>query len=170
MLRQLFFPVLLMAGILPRFAAAEELTITTYYPSPNGVYKTLRLFPSAISMPPCNEGELTYNNVSGQQRGLYFCNSANQWQQFTYGSAGGGGGALGLFGGLYTRIIPGRVTGVASCVEDPAVCSAPNALSGSCGCPAGYTGVVFRDECTASIPYGLGTCCTSRSQHVYCYQ
>lgn len=44
----------------------ETITITTYYPSPKGVYKSLRLFPSSgsrVNDPclPAQEGEMFYN-------------------------------------------------------------------------------------------------------------
>ena len=50
----------------------ETLTITTYYPSPSGVYQNLRLFPvAAAQAPACNanqEGTMYYNNDAGQNQ------------------------------------------------------------------------------------------------------
>ncbi|MFA5271545.1 MAG: hypothetical protein WC412_04280 [Candidatus Omnitrophota bacterium] len=50
----------------------ETLTITTYYPSPTGVYQNLRLFPIAAAQAPiCNtdqEGTMYYNNDAGQKQ------------------------------------------------------------------------------------------------------
>ena len=50
----------------------ETLTIATYYPSPVGVYRNLRLFPvAAAQAPACNtnqEGTMYYNNDVGQNQ------------------------------------------------------------------------------------------------------
>ncbi len=65
--------------------AQETLTITTYYPSPYGVYKRLRVYPSTDISPLAvctNKGEMFYNDSDNQ---LYICNG-NNWV-----SAGGGG-------------------------------------------------------------------------------
>ncbi len=67
---------------------AEDITITTYYPSPYGVYNTLRLYPNnnAAAGDACtNAGEMFYNQTSNQ---ILFCNgSTNKWQSM---AAGGG--------------------------------------------------------------------------------
>ncbi len=71
-------------------AADETLTITTYYPSPYGVYKTLRLYPNdtidptAASCP--NRGEMYFDDSDGK---LYVCSGASG--SATWQSAGGGG-------------------------------------------------------------------------------
>jgi hypothetical protein len=64
----------------------ESITITTYYPSPYGVYRTMRLSPS--SRPDsCQEGELYYDDGTGSyDAGLYWCDDTPAWQAF-----GGGG-------------------------------------------------------------------------------
>ena len=59
--------------------AEEQITITTYYPSPYGVYQTLRLYPNNDHPwnSPCaatEEGYLTYN-VSAHE--IYVCNGSN---------------------------------------------------------------------------------------------
>ncbi len=65
----------------------ESITITTYYPSPYGVYKTLRLNPSPRAA-TCQPGDMTYHDGSGSiLAGYYFCDNSAAWQ-----SAGGGGG------------------------------------------------------------------------------
>lgn len=53
MRRRLFFTVFLLIIALSSYSicfaqatASEEITITTYYPSPYGTYKNLRLYPS----------------------------------------------------------------------------------------------------------------------------
>jgi hypothetical protein len=63
----------------PAGGAEEKITISTYYPSPYGVYKTLRLFPNDDNTPdgPCtNAGEL-YFDESEQQ--VYVC-SDGAWK------------------------------------------------------------------------------------------
>jgi hypothetical protein len=79
----LFF--VLSFSILLTNAFAEDITITTYYPAPYGVYKVLRLYPSddfTLGNACNNNGELAYDNSDNQ---LYICR-ANTWQV-----AGGGG-------------------------------------------------------------------------------
>ncbi|MFA5093080.1 MAG: hypothetical protein WC543_03965 [Candidatus Omnitrophota bacterium] len=49
--------------------AADEITITTYYPSPYGVYNTLRLYPNnnaTVGSACTNAGEMFYSDVSNQ--------------------------------------------------------------------------------------------------------
>jgi hypothetical protein len=60
----------------------ETLTITTYYPAPYGVYRTLRLYPTTNPDPTyscSNEGEIYTYDFDNQ---LYFCNGSN-WQSLT---------------------------------------------------------------------------------------
>lgn len=55
----------------------ESMTITTYYPSPYGVYKTLRLFPNDDAMlgDDCsNSGEMSYS-LSGNE--ILVCNGSS---------------------------------------------------------------------------------------------
>ena len=58
-------PIILMLflGINVCFAQGSDdsITITTYYPSPYGVYRTLRLFPSGRPG-SCQEGEVFYDD------------------------------------------------------------------------------------------------------------
>ncbi len=61
------------------FCVDESFTITTYYPSPYGVYKNLRLYPNDDSVPegPClNVGEMYYDN---SEQTLYIC-SDGTWK------------------------------------------------------------------------------------------
>jgi hypothetical protein len=64
--------------------AEESITITTYYPSPYGVYKTLRLYPyhddTHDSGDACtNQGEMYFNDSDGK---LYVCGGTTTltWQ------------------------------------------------------------------------------------------
>jgi len=59
----------------------ESMTITTYYPSPYGVYKSLRLYPNTDhaagdSCIGANAGEMSYNQTANQ---VLFCNGST-WQ------------------------------------------------------------------------------------------
>jgi len=67
--------------ILSSFAFCEEesYTITTYYPSPYGVYKNLRIYPNDDNNPGAactNAGEMYYDN---SEQNLYIC-SGNVWK------------------------------------------------------------------------------------------
>jgi len=70
--------------------SGDRLTITTYYPSPYGVYGTLKLHPRPKSAQPCREGEMVYDAPvdPAAPRGLYVCNATSQWQ-IVSGSSGG---------------------------------------------------------------------------------
>jgi len=49
---------------------SEQLTITTYYPSPYGVYKTLRIFPYNDAPPTCNPDNRGLLYYSGDWYGM----------------------------------------------------------------------------------------------------
>ncbi|MFH1414026.1 MAG: hypothetical protein ABIG56_04190, partial [Candidatus Omnitrophota bacterium] len=53
--------VFLTLGITSYTFSQDTLTITTYYPSPHGVYRTLKLHPSPQPV-FCNEGEMYYDD------------------------------------------------------------------------------------------------------------
>ena len=87
--------------VMPGFTFAqgtgqsEQITLTTYYPSPYGVYKNLRLFPYAVTAGTtagCNanmQGTLAYADNANGNKPLY-CDGAN-WV------AMGGGGRCKLY-------------------------------------------------------------------------
>ena len=67
----LIFSVLVLSA--SAVFAAEEFTITTYYPSPYGVYKSLRLYPHDENVPGgvcTNEGETYFDDSDSS---LYMC-------------------------------------------------------------------------------------------------
>ena len=74
--------------------ADENVTITTYYPSPNGVYRHLRLYPSTA--PTCNsaadEGTMYFDNSTVPSKGsiCHYNGTGYEWADF--GASGGGGG------------------------------------------------------------------------------
>lgn len=62
----------------------EEITITTYYPSPYGVYKNLRLFPNndvQVGDVCSNAGEFSFRNTGTNAKKLLYCDGTN-WQLF----------------------------------------------------------------------------------------
>jgi len=71
-------------GLIPCSYAQESITISTYYPSPFGVYRVLRLFPGARpTLVPCEEGSLYYDNGgTGNSPGLYVCDATANWQVY----------------------------------------------------------------------------------------
>lgn len=60
--------------------AGENITVTTYYPSPFGVYRVLRLQPGIRPAGACTEGDMYYDNGVAFPRGLYIC-GATGWQR-----------------------------------------------------------------------------------------
>jgi hypothetical protein len=68
----------------------ESMTISTYYPSPYGVYRTLTFFPNDSFDPatsPCREGEMSYHKNATTQA-LYICKgSPPGWKTFGYVSS-----------------------------------------------------------------------------------
>ena len=81
-----FFLISVFILLSCSFTFAETLTITTYYPSPYGVYNTLRLYPTTRPA-TCQEGDLYYD--SGV-KGLYMCKTTGTpgvWQTIVGASA-----------------------------------------------------------------------------------
>ncbi len=85
-LKTVFFPLFISSVILVYCAlvgAEESLSITTYYPSPSGIYNEMRLFPHATPATSCDsttEGTMFYNITAHE---LQVCRGVT-W--------GGGGG------------------------------------------------------------------------------
>ena len=74
----LIYPVI----IFPQ--GGKTITIATYYPSPCGVYRILRLYPTTDINPinPCtNKGEIFYYDLDDT---IYFCDGSN-WQPLASG-------------------------------------------------------------------------------------
>ncbi|MDP3041141.1 MAG: hypothetical protein Q8N62_00185 [Candidatus Omnitrophota bacterium] len=61
--------------------AAEDITITTYYPSPYGVYNELQLYAHSPAVTTCDDahkGTMYYNSVDNQ---VYVCKGTTLgWQ------------------------------------------------------------------------------------------
>jgi hypothetical protein len=123
-----FLLFLFFSGLMQIASAQEKLTITTYYPSPYGVYKTLRLFPDAIALDgACTaEGEMEYSSVEHR---LLVCTNITpagaptlKWQT----ALGAGGAAL----------PPGTLCG--ACILGTNIsCQGVDVCA--TGCPAGWT-------------------------------
>lgn len=125
------------------FAVDETFTITTYYPSPYGVYKTLRLYPTDDILPTvsCNNGEMYYDNSENK---FYGC-SNTVWVEL--GSGGGGG----VFGGMYeigddsgrpsSPVIacPANRPYLPSGSFTTCHCETANPFTSDCSCPSGFT-------------------------------
>jgi hypothetical protein len=72
------FLILFCAHVPLSLAADESITLTTYYPSPVGVYKQLRLVPQGAALPtPCQEGMMYYDLTAHT---FNVCNSGSTWQ------------------------------------------------------------------------------------------
>jgi hypothetical protein len=117
------------------FAQEEKITISTYYPSPYGVYKTLRIFPSDdidIGAPCQNDGEVIYDDSENR---AYIC-SNGAWTAL----GGGGGGEGGAVECVWVtdKQPKGRCLG---CVHLKAYC------------PAGYTVVGGGGSCGKWLNY-----------------
>lgn len=65
---------------------SDQMTITTYYPSPHGVYSVLRLSPGGRPA-STNTGDIYYDDGSGVNPAGFYYYDGTDWQAF-----GGGGG------------------------------------------------------------------------------
>ena len=66
-MRKIFHLFIPLIFLFPSLLFAENLTLTTYYPSPFGVYDQLRLFPRAPLGTPCKIGTLYVTSPDGIQ-------------------------------------------------------------------------------------------------------
>lgn len=81
----LCFVGIIIFSTVTAYSAEESITLTTYYPSPYGVYSEMRLYPKNNPTMPCQEGLMFYSDGSNPtylQRGLYVC-GAGGWQSIT---------------------------------------------------------------------------------------
>ncbi|RKY30152.1 MAG: hypothetical protein DRP74_07575 [Candidatus Omnitrophota bacterium] len=69
------FSLFFILNFSPSVFSREKLTITTYYPSPHGVYSTLRLFPQDTPSGSCQEGEMYYDTEGI----IKVCDSNGAW-------------------------------------------------------------------------------------------
>ena len=66
-MRKIFHLFIPLIFLFPSLLFAENLTLTTYYPAPFGVYDQLRLFPRAPLGTPCKIGTLYVTSPDGIQ-------------------------------------------------------------------------------------------------------
>lgn len=70
-MRKYIILFLIIAGLFilaaESFSAGEDITITTYYPSPHGVFMSLRLYPNPnpIECNAATAGSMYYGDTSG---------------------------------------------------------------------------------------------------------
>jgi len=74
----LFIVLFVSCVLIPVQVKAETLSLTSYYPSPFGVYSTLRLVPTANGPSPCEAGTLYVSSTDGR---LYICNGADLYEE-----------------------------------------------------------------------------------------
>jgi hypothetical protein len=82
------FMVLAFSGLA---MADENVTITTYYPSPNGVYRNLRLYPSAeTTCDASKDGTMYFNNTTVPSVGriCHYNGTGYEWADFGAGGSG----------------------------------------------------------------------------------
>jgi hypothetical protein len=77
--------IIFLFSISPAFAqfGNETLTITTYYPSPHGVYGVLTMYPRDTVPDNPQQGDMYFNSVNNTL--LIYVNKTVEWQP-----AGGG--------------------------------------------------------------------------------
>ncbi len=142
-------------------ANAEDITITTYYPAPYGVYKTLRLYPhdDFVSGGACaNQGEMYFDQSDSI---MYVC-SGGTWQ-----SMGGGYWSLDVPQNLLSPTNANRVK-----VNQDFI------VGGSLtdGSDGAKTEICFNDECISSWldrtaietgPPGMGSSCNALCASIF---
>ncbi|HOW43127.1 MAG TPA: hypothetical protein P5110_08840 [Candidatus Omnitrophota bacterium] len=150
----------------------ETVTITTYYPSPYGVYNVIRLHPDTKAEgSECKTGELYYENMGTSTRptGLYFCNDTERWERLNYKPQF-------ELGGMYQNGEYPSATST-NCPKGPAqnsftpsrnpCCEHVNPLNNNqCGCPEGYIAVCMDDAIEPQDTDGRDR----RDETCYCYK
>jgi hypothetical protein len=97
MLKKILGIVFLVSGfwglVSSASAQTESITFTTYYPSPYGVYKNLRIYPSSgtgLGGTCSNEGEMYYDQTA---RSLFICSGTPSTSTLTWTAVGGAAGS-----------------------------------------------------------------------------
>jgi len=99
--KSILFSIFIIALCAPCFAqyGNETITITTYYPSPHGVYGVLTLYPrdSQPDLETTREGDLYYDkgteDPTNRSKGVYVYNGSN-WTLTNLGGGASSGDAL----------------------------------------------------------------------------
>ena len=74
-----FFILALFSSGFAEEKTQESLTITTYYPSPYGVYNELQLYPHSPPTSPCDDAHKGTMYYTGTGAEVYICDGTN-WQ------------------------------------------------------------------------------------------
>jgi hypothetical protein len=77
MFKKIMSLVIIFLSTTFAYAQEESITITTYYPSPYGVYNELRLYPHSPATTPCDSsatGTMYYNSTTNQ---ILVCNGTS---------------------------------------------------------------------------------------------
>jgi hypothetical protein len=166
--------------------ASENVTMTTYFPAPSGVYNQLittgntvlakdtgavtigkiltigrfatdaEANAAAASAGPVQDGSIYYNTAAA---GEFRGRIGGVWQRL------GDGGVA--FGGFY-QLGDNNGVNTPGCTGNPAGttcgCESPNPLTGSCACPAGFTDSALSRTCESNL------CAAEWDQDHYCYK
>ncbi|MDP8259133.1 MAG: hypothetical protein P9L90_06935 [Candidatus Aadella gelida] len=124
-MRKLYiFGLIGLAGIVAAAAFAEDITITTYYPAPFGVYNEMRANkliigdPNSASTPaPDTDGVVIFKDINNSalggndaQKGALYYDSSAGFDEFKYHD-GTGWQALCVSGGCYVSYSGGCLAG-----------------------------------------------------------
>ncbi len=131
---------LLFSSLPVTVFSQETLTITTYYPSPSGVYKELKLQPQTTPPSPCNssnsEGKMYYDRGNHT---VYICTDTGggsySWEALNISS--------------YSLMGWCRRSGSSCNALAPAFCIVGN----QCQCPSGYTRIVTGEDSSGYTYY-----------------
>ncbi len=74
----------ILAVFVPIVFAQEEITITTYYPSPYGSYNELQLYPHSSPTTPCNSSSKGTMYYDSDDNTMYVCNGTT-WRSISVG-------------------------------------------------------------------------------------
>ena len=69
--------VIASAAFIIGLAWADQITLTTYYPAPYGVYKVMRLAPQAAAPATASDGDLYVNSTDNH----IYCRLNGVWVQ-----------------------------------------------------------------------------------------
>ena len=150
------------------FAEEESFTITTYYPSPYGVYNELQLYPHSPPTSPCDDAHKGTMYYTGTGAEVYICDGYN-WQPL----GGGGGGGKVVIGDVEIIAVSGncpsgytRIAGKWQSQSREVTTDWPNRVRCSCTSPSGWQTGADVPHCTFGICYdrdeGRNYCCDNR--------
>ena len=136
--------LMLLIMAVPSFAqyGNETITITTYYPSPHGVYGILTLYPRDTQPDPANsrKGDLYYDegaeDPTNRPEGVYVFNGS----VWTLTNLGGGGGASAGLTCEYINVTSGTCDNKCNSLGMECFDADVTSTHGAFGCSDSYTG------------------------------